>query len=80
MKKTVVGGRSNCGGQPWLGQATVAVLPGISSRTFSRGLLSSADAMIAHRKSSDLSLQSRTLAVSDPFRSSHEIEPRNQYT
>jgi hypothetical protein len=24
--------------------------------------------------------QSRTLTVSDPFRSSHEIEPRNQYT
>ena len=80
MNKTVVGGRSNCGGQAWLGQATVAVLPGVSSRTFSKGLLLSADAMIAHRKSSDLSPQSRTLTVADPFRSSHEIEPRNQYT
>ena len=80
MNKTVVGGRSNCGGQAWPGQATVAVLPGVSPRTFSKRLLLSADAMIAHRKSSDLSPKSRTLTVSDPFRPSHEIEPRNQYT
>jgi hypothetical protein len=75
MNKTVVGCRSNCGGQAWPGQATLAVLPRVSSRTFSRGLLLSADAVIAHRKSSDLSPQSRRLTASDPFTSSHEIEP-----
>jgi hypothetical protein len=77
MNKTVVGGRgrSNCGGQAWPGQATVAVLPCVWSRTFPKGLLLSADAMITYRRSSDLSCQSPTVTASDPFTSSHEIEP-----
>jgi len=80
MNETVVGGGSNCGGQAWPGQATVAVLPGGSSRTFYKGLLLSADAMIAHWSSSDLSRQSPTVTTSDPFTSSHEIPARDQYT
>jgi hypothetical protein len=79
MNKTVVGDRANRGGQAWPGQATVAVLPGVSSRTFSKGLLS-ADAIIAHWRSSDLSRQSPTVTASHPFTSSHEIRARNQYT
>jgi hypothetical protein len=80
MNKTVVGGRSNCGGQAWPSQATVAVLPGATSRTFSKGLLLAADAMKAHWRSSDLSRQSPTVTASDPFTSSHEIPARDQYT
>jgi hypothetical protein len=66
MNKMVVASRSKCAGQAWPGQATVAVPPHVSSRTFSKGLLLSADAVIAHRKSSDLFRQSRTLTASDP--------------
>jgi hypothetical protein len=48
----------------------------INRDDFSKGLLLSANAAIAHRRSS----QSPTLTASDPFSSSHEIRARNQYT
>jgi len=52
----------------------------INRDDFSKGLLLSANAAIAHRRSSDLAPQSPTLTASDPFSSSHEIRARNQYT
>ena len=80
MNKTIAAATPSCVAQAWPDQATVAVRPRVLSRTFSKGLLLSANAAIAHRRSSDLAPQSPTLTASDPFSSSHEIRARNQYT
>ena len=56
-------------------QATGAVQPRGSLRTFSKGQILSADAVIAHWRSHEPSRQSSTLTASGPFRSSPEIQP-----
>jgi len=77
IKWTVFGRRSNCGGQVWPGQAPGAVLPHGSLGTFSKRRILSADAVLVHWRPNQLSPQSRTLTVSDHFRSSPEIQPTN---
>jgi DNA-binding IclR family transcriptional regulator len=57
----------------WLGAMVASGVVDYDPRDGTYAL--SADAVIAHRTSSDLSPQSRRLTASDPFTSSHETEP-----
>src|SRR5580698_4747690 len=64
-----------CVSVDWRGQATGAVLARGSLRTFSKGQMLSADAVIIHSRPREQFRQSPTLTASGPFRSSPEIQP-----
>jgi len=75
MRRTALASRSNSAAPAWPNQATGAVLPNGSARTFFKRLPLPIDAAVASQISSDLSPRSLKLTASDPFRFSHDIEP-----